>query len=472
MPLWSWLKAAFAAPPETAPGPDVDAQPEIAPDEAFLRDLLARVSEPSDAPPAVGDREFWAAVTRMLSSGRERTALELLGRFAAARPDDHAVTARLAELLCERLEHATARPLLERLTAVPGHALRAHFLLADAAERSGDPRGARRHLEAILAVDLDYPQARARADRLPKAAAEASLPAPAASPTLSGLPEGGTGFAGRYRLLRELGRGAAGAVYVAHDAELDRDLALKILHPHARARAELDRARAWLEARVAAAIRHPGVIAIYDLDEERQLIAMELCTGGALDARLRAGPLPAGEALARAEEIFATLAAVHARGIVHGDVKPANLLHRVPAGELVLGDFGLAQLLASSDEAERAPRGTLAYMAPEQRRGELSCAADVYAAGVILVELLSGSAALAGWLGDRAALLRGEARWSGSLPPEVAATLGAEVAARLTDLCRALLAAHATARPSAETALAALQELARARGTANAPPLR
>ena len=281
---------------------------------------------------------------------------------------------------------------------------------------------------------------------------------PVAAPTIAGLPEGGADF-GRWRLAREIGRGASGAVYVAHDEELDRDVALKILHPHTRSRA-LPRARAWLEARVAAAIRHPGVVAVYDLDEERQLVAMELCAGGALATRLQRGPLPPAEAIARAAELFSTLAAVHARGVVHGDVKPANLLYR-DAGEdseLVLGDFGLAQLVAEGDE-ERAARGTLAYMAPEQRRGVVAPAADVYAAGVILVELLAGSAALAPWLGDRAALLRGAARWSGELPSSVHRSLGAR-AAELRALVAALLSEDAAARPSATATAAALVALA------------
>jgi hypothetical protein len=445
--LWGWLKDAFGGRPL-----DVEPEAELPAEEAFLRNLLERVTEPSDdGKLTVGDREFWSAVQRLLSTGRERTAIDILSRFVAARPDDHAVGMRLAEILCDRLEHASARPLLERLATVREHTLRARFLLADAAERGGDEAEARRQLERILAVDIDHPQARSRADRLAPLLPTVAAP-PVAAPTIAGLPDGGADF-GRWRLQREIGRGAAGAVYVAHDQELDRDVALKILHPHARSRA-LPRARAWLEARVAAGIRHPGVVAIYDLDEERQLVAMELCTGGPLSARLKVGPLAPAQAVARAAELLSTLAAVHARGVVHGDVKPANLLYR-DAGddaELVLGDFGLAQLVADGDQ-ERAARGTLAYMAPEQRRGALTPAADVYAAGVILVELSAGSAALAPWLGDRAALLRGDARWSGVLPPELERHFGAR-AVEIGRLTAALLSDDAAARPTAAAAAA------------------
>jgi serine/threonine-protein kinase len=297
----------------------------------------------------------------------------------------------------------------------------------------------------VLAVDLDHPRARARADRLrpPPSAA----PAPVEAPTLLSAAGQSTG---RYRLLRELGRGASGAVYLARDEELDRPLALKILHPQARGQAPLEvRARAWLEARVAASIRHPGVVAIYDLDEEHHLVAMELCEGGSLRERI-ARPLPVDEALRRAGELCATLAAVHRRNIAHGDVKPGNLLLRSQGGDLVLVDFGLARLVGKEAAAQG---GTLAYMAPEQRQGAATPLSDVHAAGVILVELLMGSAALAGWLGDRARLLRGEG-WDGALPP----TLG-ERAARVRELAQAMMAPSPSARPTAAQAAEALSVL-------------
>jgi hypothetical protein len=98
-------------------------------------------------------------------------------------------------------------------------------------------------------------------------------------------------------------------------------------------------------------------------------------------------------------------------------------------------------------------------MAPEQRRGTLGAAADVYAAGVIAVELLEGSAALAGWLGDRAALLRGTTRWSGALPTGVAAALGGERAAALTALLGRLMAQEPGERPSAIEAAQAFARL-------------
>jgi serine/threonine-protein kinase len=443
MGFWSRFKDAFRPPtraPEAPLAPDSPAS--VSAEEAYLRHLLHRPTPtPEGAQGDVGDRDFWAAITRLVSTGKERTAIELLGRFVAARPNDYELVSRLVELLCERRDDAAAKPLLDRLTRSPAHALRAHFLLADVAERAGDELGARRRLESVLAVDLDYPRARARADKLARPAT--STPAPVEAPTVMGA---GGQSTGRYKLIRELGRGASGAVYLARDEELDRPLALKILHPHARGKAPLEmRARAWLEARVAASIRHPGVVAIYDLDEEHHLVAMELCAGGALKEPLSRGPVP--DAIARAAELCTTLEAVHRRGIAHGDVKPGNLLFREAGGRLVLVDFGLARL-QGNDAAQHG--GTLAYMAPEQRKGSITPAADVHAAGVILVELLNGSPALQGWLGDRARLLRGEARWDGKLPVDLP---------RVRELAQAMMAPDPAARPSAAEAARVLSSL-------------
>jgi serine/threonine-protein kinase len=110
----------------------------------------------------------------------------------------------------------------------------------------------------------------------------------------------------------------------------------------------------------------------------------------------------------------------------------------------VLGDFGVARLVGEQPLVDdRAARGTLGYMPPEQRRGELPPAADVYAAGVILVEMLRGSPALTGWLSDRGALLRGTARWDGALP---------DGAAEVRELTAAMLDDDAARRPTAAEA--------------------
>ncbi len=471
MSFWKRMKDSFrppenprpAAPAPPPPPPPAASEPAMMPpEEAYLRQLLARLGEPGAQPPSLGGREFWSAVDRLLATGRERTAIELLRRFVAARPDEHALAARLVELLCDRLEHAAAIPYLEKISTVPAHAVRACFLLGEARERTGDLAGARRAYEQALALDIDYPKARARAEKL-RPRDEAPRTAAAAA-TIAGVDGLHADVSARYRLQRELGRGAAGAVYLARDQELGRDVALKLLHPHASSKQRAEaRARSFNEARLAAALRHPGVVAVYDLDEERNLIAMELCPGGTLRDLLQRGRLSPVEALRRGAELATTLTAVHRSGIVHRDLKPGNLLFRaVPravaapweaAGELVLGDFGLAHL---GGGAVGEASGTLGYMAPEARRGEASTASDLYAFGVILHEMLVGALPF-----DRAALLRGELRLAGALPEPVVASLGEAATREVRALLDGLLAADPADRPSAAAARERLDAMSR-----------
>jgi len=184
---------------------------------------------------------------------------------------------------------------------------------------------------------------------------------------------------------------------------------------------------------------------------------MELCLGGTLRHLLGRGRLAPREALRRGAELFGTLAAVHRANIVHQDLKPGNLLFRSGAGDgdLVLADFGLAHLDAApasraAGEEGGAAAGTFGYMAPEQQRGEAGAAADVFAAGVILHEMLVGAAP------DRAALLRGEDRFRGQLPEAVAIPLG-PAATPLIALLSSLMAAQPGDRPAAAAARAELQ---------------
>ena len=482
MALWDKLKGVLGRrSPERDAGGDERSGPPATPavgsadaDESYLRALLSRLAGPApsdESRAALAGDQLTGAVDRLVTAGRGRTAIELLRLFIALPEALHtdarrlpALRARLGELLSDRVEYADIPDAVGAIADDPEHGTRARFLLAEAAERAGDPDAARRHYELVLARDLDYPKARARHARLrPDALAE-----PAGAPTLAGLEADRTSVGDRYRLRSELGRGATSTVYLARDVELDRDVALKLVHPHASARLRGEaRMRSWSEARIASALRHPGVVAIYDLDEERGLLAMELCDGGTLRQRLArpARPLPVEprEALRIARSLLGTLAAVHDAGVVHRDLKPGNLLFRVPpalpgepAGdetrdELVLADFGLALF----DEAATAsrPAGTLDYLAPEARRGEPSAASDLYACGVILHELLTGERP-----GTREEILRGETPTLHPIPPAVEESLGAETAVRLAALLSSLLRADPATRPVARAAREALPE--------------
>ena len=198
---------------------------------------------------------------------------------------------------------------------------------------------------------------------------------------------------GRYELVRPLGHGAMATVDLARDVELDRPVALKRLAENLARDADL-RLRFVREARLAARLSHPNVVRVFDVGEDggRPFIAMEYIEGETLaELVARRGPLPASEAATLGMQACAGLAAAHAAGLVHRDVKPHNLLLGTD-GLLKLGDFGIA---AAHDGTRLTLVGTVlgtaGYLAPEQARGEqVTAAADIYAVGAVLYELLTG----------------------------------------------------------------------------------
>ena len=196
-----------------------------------------------------------------------------------------------------------------------------------------------------------------------------------------------------YRVEALMGRGGMGVVYRAHDLALDRDVALKLLAPQL-ANDVSFRERFLTESRVAASLEHPNVVPIHDAGEiDGQLyIVMRLVEGDDLKAVLREGPLEPARAVRILEQIAGALDAAHARGLVHRDVKPSNVLldEREHA---YLADFGLSRYLgdAALPLGPAKSLGTADYVAPEQIRGEeVDGRADVYALGCMLYECLAG----------------------------------------------------------------------------------
>lgn len=330
------------------------------------------------------------AVDGLLAAGREVRAMSLLRKVLLRFSTHGPSLLRLGEIGVERRDLEVARPAL---TACAEHGsraerARANFLLAELAEAEGAQDEAAARYEAVLALDYQYPLARERARRLREELGGTSTQGAAAA-TQTTL---GEGKLGRFSLLRELGRGGAGAVYLAQDAAVGRQVALKILHAHLAAK-DQERSRFFAEARAAARIRHPGVIVVYDLDESLCALAMEHLPGGTLKEQLAHGLSPRS-ALAICRELAEVLAVIHRLGFVHRDLKPANLLFRAAgqdgsSGRVVLSDFGVAHL--GGEEAGQVV-GTLAYMAPEQRRGAPATPqVDLYALGAILYECLAGA---------------------------------------------------------------------------------
>ncbi|MER7002404.1 protein kinase [Dactylosporangium sp. NPDC000555] len=194
----------------------------------------------------------------------------------------------------------------------------------------------------------------------------------------------------RYRLESEVARGAIGAVWRAYDTQVNEWVAVKVLRPEAAEVPELKDGFLG-EAELLAGLEHPSVIRVRNLvtDKNALAIAMDLVTGPDLRRRLRAdGPLPPAVAAEVVAQVADAIAYVHANGIVHGDVKPGNLLVPTDGGPVRLADFGVARRL---DRPAGPTHATPEYVAPEVvAGGPPSPAADVYALGVVLFELICG----------------------------------------------------------------------------------
>ncbi|WP_433393368.1 serine/threonine-protein kinase [Micromonospora sp. KLBMP9576] len=264
---------------------------------------------------------------------------------------------------------------------------------------------------------------------------------------------------GRYRLEQRIGVGGMSEVWRAHDPVLDRPVAVKVMSPGQDTCVERIRA----EARSAARLVHPNVAAVHDFgacgtghDGPVPYIVMELAEGETLAAHLRAGPLDWRIAVRVCAEVSAALAAAHAHGIVHRDVKPANVI-LTPTGVKVL-DFGIA---TPSGAPDRLPAGmvvgTPAYLAPEQlEQAPATPAVDMYALGVLLYYCLAGRLP---YQADTTTQLLGARLRQPPAPLPQIAGLPPEVA----ELCAACLADDPTDRPSSLMAALLLAEAVDAR---------
>ncbi len=250
---------------------------------------------------------------------------------------------------------------------------------------------------------------------------------------------------GAYEILAAIGAGGMGEVYRARDTKLGREVAIKVLpeeftqHPQKLARFER-------EARLLAALNHPGIATLHGFEEAdgKPFLVMELIEGETLAERIARGALPVTEALTISQQISEALDAAHEKGVIHRDLKPANIKVN-PEGQVKVLDFGLAKAFTEempetdtsfsptlSRDATRAGviLGTAAYMSPEQAKGKtVDERTDIFSFGIVLYEMLTGKKAFPG--GDvsevLARILAVEPDWkafSADVPPSVVKLLG------------------------------------------------
>lgn len=348
--------------------------------EPHVDPSLARLGEVGlPGGPAVD--EAVALLRAARGTAREADAVAAALEAAASRPVPEHVRVACAEILATRGEEAEALRALEGVTGAAGLVLAADLFAA-----TGQLARAVGTIERVLARDLAAPGAAERHRRWRAALGgpaprvrrgdEATLVAPAPS-------------SGPFRILREVARGGAGAVYEAEDEVLGRRAAFKVYHGRGADRAPLER-----EIAAAATLAGPGVVRVFDADPAAGWIAFEWIPLGSVRDVLRAGDVSALVPLERwAAPLARALGRVHAAGWVHADVKPANVLLRARE-EAVLGDLGLARRIGAPSEG-----GSAGYVSPERLAGRASDPRDdVYGFGRVLedvVERLAGGQGVA-----------------------------------------------------------------------------
>ena len=285
---------------------------------------------------------------------------------------------KVGELSASRFSRLQA--VFDAATALSGDARQSYIV-----EACGGDEDLRNEVEALLSVhDTESPLLETGLLR-----------------SLQGFSEGD--LVGPYRVVREIGRGGMGVVYLAEDTRLHRQVALKVLAPSLRTSGK-QQIRFRREAEMAANISHPGVATIYALEESEsiQYIVTEYVPGETLDVEFERGPLDPDAVIDIGLQLSAALSAAHGKGVTHRDLKPNNII-RASDGKLKLVDFGLA--LGYEPDEDTHTRltdpgsllGTPAYMSPEQLRGNSAdFRSDLFSLGILLCEAATGQHPFAG----------------------------------------------------------------------------
>lgn len=370
MSLWSKLRGKRSDPPEPSPTPPP--APLAPPPEPARQEPETEIDRLARAGLAGGpdEDEAVAMFRRMRSTSEEGAALEALAHASADHPLPEPLVVAAASALVDRGDPTRAIRLLSNATSPS-----ALLLLGDLEADRGDVPRALSLVERVLLRDLDHPGAieRHRRYRAALGLAEGRKVDAQQNTVVAAEPDS------PYQLLREVARGGAGAVYEAEDRELGRRLALKVYHEATR-----DRDQLLHEVRTAVDLAGPGVVRIFDADPDHGWIALEWAPLGAIRERIRARDRSALFPIESWLVPFArALERVHAAGLVHLDIKPANIL-MLAHGDPVLADFGIARR-----RGEASPAGSMGYVSPERlAKTPADFADDIYAVGRVIQDVL------------------------------------------------------------------------------------
>jgi tetratricopeptide (TPR) repeat protein len=338
-----------------------------------------------------GSGDFFGAAKMLLDAGAEEEAMALLQQVGPDSEQYLNATIQLGDLFLARDLDGPAREKYERAAAIKPIApdfVYPTYQLARIYERQGNFQEALRLYEKVVAEQFDYRDVQQRVTDLSERQAGVTQVLPNRESTAAP----GQTVPGRYRIIKEVGRGGMGIVYQAEDIVLQRQVAYKVL-PDA-VREDPKALEAFLrEARIAASLHHPNIVTIFDAGQaaDTVYIAMEYVDGRSLQSILEeVRVLPLSRAIEVFRQACRSLIHAHRQQVVHRDVKPANIMV-TRTGEVKLMDFGLAAVVSSATEKVTSIRGTPFYMAPEQiMGGAVSGLTDQYSLGCTLFHMVTG----------------------------------------------------------------------------------